>query len=543
MTFEDSFTGMAYQNVNSWARELLKSNKWLDGATQQEIIDSMNQPDLICTTGFLLRQQIQQHFPAFMEKAAENSKIPLSACTDLSKTGNVPWDLKFTKALANVLASEKACEAFSGYDAQKKILEARQWFKYMQDKTRPQREMAIKLIFALKMDDATAAKFLISADYNLFSVRNPFDYICNFCLTCDPRFTYAEACEMLSEFEKNLPKEIPAAAPENAPSDATQEMTNEIALIARGSNISPEEKKAKKAKLLEYMKKKSAEFVRKVPKKNQRDRAEGEREMEYPSGFSRSNIEQLKRFTKYLAILYSMMDYSGVEIIENERGERIERRFATLNDLVNAMYEDQGIEFRDHQQLNLPARGAALNEYNRIPFNRDVILRLRTLPNTLRAMIRAASYPANAQDISRSTIMILAYFFITGYLYADATIANDFAERFQQAEKNAEDPKETKLIQMLSKVTDSLDGIADSEKPIENFKAALNWILTYFHFTNFYPPFVLDRFVMLCLLADPLSVNLRGNSLQFLMQLVIERHYGLQINFNRANGGRQNVPE
>lgn len=531
MTFEDSFTGMTNQNVSVWAQELRKNNQWLQRAKQKEIIESMNKRELICTAGFLLRQQIQQHFPKIMEEAAKNSKIPLEDCADLSKAGNVPWDEKFTKALANVLASEKACKAFSGYDAKKKILEARQWFNYLQDETRPQREMAIKLIFALKMDDATASKFLISADHNLFSVRNPFDYICNFCLTCDPRFTYAEACEMLSEFEKNLPKEIPAAAAaEKDSSNATEEMTNEISNIAKGSNIDP------KAKLLAYMKKKSAEFVRKVPKKNQRDKAEGEREMEYPSGFSRSNIEQLEHFTEYLVMLYPQIDSSGVRTVTDAQGREVIERFSTLNDLVEEMYCTQGIRFKENAKLNLPSKGAALNAYNKIPLNKDVVLQLKNLSETLRAIMRASTHPANAQDISRGTIMILAYFFITGYLYAENDVAENFSEKLRQDENNAKGLKK-KIIQMLRNVTEQLDEIADSDEPVKDFKAALNVILTCFHFTNFYPPFVLDRFVMLCLLADPLSVNLRNKSLPFLMQLVITRNYMIHINKNQTNGG------
>ena len=536
MTFEDSFTDKSYGNISAWAKELRKKKQWLKRAKQDEIINSMNRQELICTAGFLLRRQIQQFFPKVMEEAALKSKIPLESCADLSKSGNESWDPEFLKALANVLAGE----TFSDYDATKKILEARQWLNYMKDETRPQRDMAVKLIFALKMNDATAAKFLISSDHNLFSVRNPFDYICNFCLTCEPCIPYAEACQMLSAFENDPPEQIPDAEESKPEPGMTQEMTNEISEIINDGNIPEQEQK--KAKLLGYMKEKFAEFVRKVPKKNQGDKKNKDRlEMEYPSGFSFQNIEQLGRFTNYLIVLYPLLDSSGVKIVEKANGKKEEANFPTLDDLIKEMYYTQGITFRENRKLNLPERGSALNEFNKIPFNKDVVLRLKNLSDTLRAIMRAASYPANAQDLSRSTIMILAYFFITGYVYSEKGIddiysADKLLEKLREDETKAVNLNEKRLIEALLHAAEELDKVTDSDEPVKNYMAALNWILTCFHFTNFYPPFVLDRFIMLCLLTDPMDAAFRNNddqSLRFFMQLVIDRNYRLHINKNK----------
>lgn len=512
MIYIDSITGRAYMNVGAWARALKNSNAWLIRNTQQEIINSINQREYICTPGFLMRRQIQSQFPKLLDG--------LGSAADLSNCGNVSWDEDFINALANILAGT----TFEDYGG--KILEARQWVDYLSDKTLCQRATAIKLIFALKMDEETASKFLISNDNNLLSARNPFDFICNFCLTCMPRISYKEAEKMLAEFEcRRTDVQTEYKPPHEPTSGMTADMTNEITTLAQDDNIPADDKKAK---LLTYMLEHEREFVCKVPKKNQRNVEEAQREMEYPSGFSFQNISKLKRLINYLAMLYPQ------EIILGDNDEAVsvpvetENGVAKVYDLTQAMYYMQDIELKDHLELNLPERGAALNAYNKIPFTHDVLLRLKNLSYTLRAIMRATTHPANAQDISRSTIMILAYFFITGYLYTDEVTARALVGQLKQDEKDVTDSNEKGLIEALREVTKNLDRISNSNKPIQIYIAALNWILMAFHFNEFYPPFVLDRFIMICLLADPLNAPIRDkyeNSLQFLMQLVISESY------------------
>lgn len=511
MLYFDSITGRAYMDVGAWARALRNSDKWLRKSTQQEIIQSMNRREYICTPGFLIRRQIQTQFPELLDE--------LGDAPNLSNCGNVPWDENFINKLASALAGTM----FEDYGG--KILEPRQWIDYLSDKTLCQRATAIKLIFALKMDEETASKFLISNDNNLLSARNPFDFICNFCLTCVPRISYKDAEKMLAEFESQRAAHAKNESSHKPTSGMTADMTNEITTLAQDDNIQPDDKKAK---LLAYMLEHESEFVYKVPKKNQRNVPQDKLEMEYPSGFSFQNISKLKRLINYLAMLYPQ------EIILGDDDEAVsvpvntENGVAKVYDLTQAMYYTQNIELKDYLELNLPARGAELNAYNRIPFTHNVLLKLKNLSDTLRATMRATTHPANAQDISRSTIMILAYFFITGYLYTDEVTARALVGQLKQDEQDVTDSNEKGLIEALREVTKNLDRISNSDKPVQIYIAALNWLLAAFNFNEFYPPFVLDRFIVICLLADPLDAPILDkfeNSLQFLMQLVISESY------------------
>lgn len=506
-----SITGIARQEVDEWAKVLADNSHWLNNATLQEIIGSLNRSENICTPGFLLRRHIQSHFPQLLAKIGD--------VADLAESGNIPWEKKSVKALANVLAGT----FFEDYGG--KLLESRQWMKYLLDEALCQRATAIKIIFALKMDAATAAKFLIANDNNLFSARNPFDFICKFCLNCTPRIPYSEASEMLSEFETAR-----AAAPQKTKTNPeigmTTDMTNEISQLAKDANISKDDKKKK---LLAYMKSHEGEFV-----------SRGSRG--YPSGFSLQNISKLKKLMQYLAALYP----GNIIIGENDEPvivpiETDDNGVPRAYEFVQAIYYMQRIDLRDHMELGLPERGAELNDYYRIPFNHDVLLKLNTLSAALYASIRAETHPANAQDISRSTIMILAYFFITGYLYAEEVTAMNFSDQLDLDADSGANDSEKMLIDALRQITYKMDEVAESANlTVPVFVSSLNLLLACFNFNEFYPPFVLDRFIMICLLADPLhaTVDEYEELLQFLMQFVIEENYPDQD--EEQPGGGQN---
>lgn len=491
---------------------------WLNNATQQEIIADMNRRENICTPGFLMRRQIQQEFPALMQKASAASKIPLSDCANLVTAGNVPWNEKFLRALASALAAE----TFDDYDAtgQARLLERSQWLKYLSDCTLCQRETAIKLIFALKMNRDTAAKFLISMGHTLPSVRNPFDYICTFCLSCAPRIPYNEARKMLIDFEKNRQATFVENPNQKPNITMTDSMKSEMARLA-GNDTIPNE--VKRGDLRRYMLENSGEFVRSAIKN-------GAPTFEYASGFSLQNIDRLKKFMSYLALLYPA---------ETPKGGA-----STVDELIQSMFFAHDIDLLDNHSLRLPSKGAALNAYNRIPFNGDVVLRLKTLATRLRANMRAATHPANAEDISRSTIMILAYFFITGYLYANDEKTAMLIQRLKN-DKPAARIHEKKLIDALQFAIKRIDKIADSPTPVKHYRDALNFLLMCFGMTKFYPPFVLDRFIMISLLADPLNAPLRDDyeeSLQFLMGLLIDENYREWLTKLRARQYKKKYP-
>ena len=60
-----------------------------------------------------------------------------------------------------------------------------------------------KIIFAFKMDEVTAAKFLLANGHELLSLRNPLDYACRVCLKYY-NFTYSNAETLFNKLLKYL---------------------------------------------------------------------------------------------------------------------------------------------------------------------------------------------------------------------------------------------------------------------------------------------------------------------------------------------------
>ena len=498
------FTAEVRSETDTWAKALYASNMWIFQSTQQEILKFLNEREYLCTPGFLIRRQIQILFPDFIAAAQKLLPAPTDIA-NLEETKNVPWDAGFVAALARVLSTKIL------------NLDSEQWEDYLADKRICQRQTAVRLIFALNMNDEIAAKFLISNGHSLFSVRNPFDFICKFCLSCKPRLSYAEASAMLNEFETRLADISPQENPSKPKIGMTTKMISEMESIAKNDKISETDKRQR---FISYMLRHEGEFVRKV-------------NGVYPSGFSLQNISRLRILMKYLAIVYPGdivlgRDDEEVAVPVKRDGAGVPKNY---EELTRAMYYPQNIELKDYMELGLPAAGAELNAfYSSVPFNREVLIRLKRLSDTLRAIMRAEKNPTNAQDIQRSTIMILAYFFITGYLYTKKELADTLTAEIANDLAKADDEEERKLLEGLEHVMTNLENIADSQEPIKIYIESLNWLLKSFSFSEFYPPFVLDRFMLICLLADPLNAPLRDvheKSLHFLIQLVIDENYRL----------------
>ena len=530
-----TFTDSIYIELKDWEKILANSADWLSDSTQQDIIDFMNDQKKICTPGFLLRRQIQNHFKELMATAAKNADIDLNSCkdlpiavnpcNDLQKVGNVPWSENFVSALAKVLSDA----TFVNYDRTQKLLDQEKWLNYLTDKTSCNRKLAIKLIFALEMDEATSANFLISTDNTLLSARNPFDYICQFCLTCKPRLSYKDAVELLAAFEIQRTTAFDDKKPHDKTGSVTDALVGKMRDIAQNVDISTEDKKNL---FKAYMLSNSGEFVNKVPKKNQKLKDAEEYETEYLSGFSFRNIENLKKLMEYLSRLYPTeikLNQDGGELkifLSLDANDKI-----NVSELIQAIFYEQDIELRESSELQLPARGAERNQYDAIPFN-NMVLRFKTLVSSLRETMRSGTSSKNTKDISRGTIMILAYFFITGYLYSDEGTANAFKAQLQQ-DKDLPNSNHKKLTEALFFGVQNLDVCKDSAEPIHIYIAALNVLLSCFGFNEFYPPFVLDRFLMIALLANPLNAPLRDNkyenSLRYFIQCVIDKNYRNRI--------------
>lgn len=530
----NSITGLTRQQTDVWAEELRRSDQWLRRTKQRELLTFLNRRETLCTPGFLLRRQLQEAFPHLLREAEGRCGLLPGDYPDLTKAGNVPWPDELTRSLAKVLSEA----VFPGFGSQRPGIDSRQWQSYLDERGMCNRATALKLIFALDMDDAAAAKFLLSGGWDLLSVRNPVDLICKYCLEHTPRLTYERAMKLLARFESRRTGTLDGAGygrksgVGSAPSfgyGMTTAMDGTLRdLLGGRDGLSTD---ARAERLIEYMVEHEGEFAPKYEKKNQKHR-QGERQYEYASGFSLQNIRMLKVLLKYLAILYP----ASVGLDEEDRAVNIPVETdgqgvpLVYSHLTQAMFDLQDIDLPEHGELNVPARGKEKLAYDQIPFNENIILPLKNLSAALRAMVRAADNPANARDVNRGTVLLLAYFFITGCQYVPPMgipAPSEGIEGRIEADLSEADPGEARILHALLDVADLL---YDTESdPSGTYISCLNRLLSCFHFSGFYPPFVLDRFVLLCLLADPMNAAMGADdALQYMMQLVISESFRLR---------------
>ena len=501
-----SITEKVEREMKLWSAELNDANKFLSSAEREKILNFLNQRENLCTPGFILRRQLQIKYPELVASVARESGIENYA--DLTEVGNVEWPAELIKNLAQKLTATK----FVRFGENFLDVEKKQWEKYLQDDSHCQRKVAVKLIFALDMDDATATKFLLSIGKAPLSLRNPFDYACKVCLDCD--LTYDVAVEMFRKFSFECTNDD-SPREKFFTDDFTRLIKNETTAFQEKNIISIEETK---------------KFLSEAMHKYKDDFSE--------VGYSQQNITRLKVFLKYLMILYPTVDrFIGKDLLNNAE---IEKNFdgtpKILSHLTTSMFDAQEIELPEYAELsfyggpNLPQRGDLKRFYDNIPFNKNVLIPLKSLSKTLRSIMRVIEHPENARAVDRDTILLLTYFFITSW----RTSSEETREKIQASlEKNMaatdEDSAEESLLFALEDATYAIDAIDEKgEDPLKNYIFALNKILTPFEFTEFYAPFVLDRFILICLLSDEENI----------MSAIIYESYRLSKNlFEQREGG------
>lgn len=502
-----SITKKIEHEMSLWATEMNKSNNFLAISRQEQIFEFLNRRENLCTPGFLLRRQLCLKFPEIVAEAAEKSGV--DSYSDLTKCGNVDWSPKMIAHLAKILTTTK----FAGFGKEFLGIEKKQWQNYLLDKAHCQRKTAIKLLFALEMDDETVAKFLLSNDDELLSLRNPFDYACKTCLSFG--LTYEDAEEVFKHFSDSK-----CACATNDSKVSTENFTqiikSETASLREDDKITADELKSRlKAAMLKY----------------KDDFSE--------TGYSRQNIKRLRVLLKYLMIIYPTVErffgtdlFANVEIEKNSDGTP-----KILRHLITSMYDSQEIDLPEYTEFaayggpDLPQRGALKRLYDAIPFNKNVLIPLKSLSKTLRSILRAIIYPENAQAVDRDTIILLTYFFITGWRDAEA----ETKEKFQSALENdmifaVEDSPEEDLLFALEDISFAVDSLDESdEEPLKIYISVLNRMLAPFEFNEIYAPFVLDRFILLCLLSNEKNI----------ISLVIYESYRLSKNLiDKIEGGR-----
>ena len=518
MNFQDSITEQTMAGVKEkWAQELSDAEQWLETETQEKIFEFLNERKNLCTAEFVLRRQIQVAFPKILASAAGGKNF-----ADLTKSGNISWPIELVENLSGLLSTEN----FIGVSELN--LDRRQWKKILLGEAFCNRATAVKLIFALKMDEATAAKFLIANGKNFFSTRNPFDYICKFCHK--GKFTYDEAAAMLQTFEaerKNFFDDD--REPLNF---GTTQLENETEKILNDDKLYAEDKKIQ---LVKYMLAHQKEFVAKVERKDRR--------AEYPSGFSKQNNLKLKIFLKYLTKLYpKFLQWKEVNALDSYLISRTVQTNAygspkKPDQLIRAMTDAQEIYFWETEELEeigLPTGNErdeqgkrqlkSKQSYDAIPFNSAILLPLKNLSKTLRANLRAEDFPDNAQDVDRSTILFLTYFFISGCRAAEDL--ENLSAALDEEIDASDNAQKNNLLYALKNVIGNVESLAYDENPLDLYVDSLNDLLETFNCNKFYAPFVIDRFILFCLLTLRRPEN-EEDFPQYLINLVIEESYRL----------------
>ena len=486
-----SITERTQQELNTWAEHLSKANKFLATSRTEEIFDFLNCRENLCTPGFILRRQLLKEFPETIMKAAGVKNI-----TDLNVSENTPWSTELVANLSALLVNLY----FKNFGQGSLCIEKRQWQNFLSDEARCQRKIAVKLIFALKMDDATAAKFLLSSGNELFGMRNPFDYACKACLTCG--LTYEDAEKIFEEFSARR-KDFETSE-QTSTKNFTQLIKSETTLIKDNDILSAEETRAR---LTALMLKYANDFC-----ENRKD-----------VGYSKQNMRRLQIFLRYLQ---EILDELEIE-------QRADGTPKFLIHLVRAALETENLNLPEYMELskygglNLPERGELKRFYDGIPFNKNVLIPLRSLSKTLRSILRAIECPKNARAVDRDTVLLLTYFFIKGWRIAEPDVIERFNAKLE-AEMGIVEPEspEESVLFALEDLAFAIDSTAETdEPPIKVYIAALNIMLLTFEFTDFYAPFVLDRFILLCLLSQenhPMNLIIR-ESYRLSKKLIDER--------------------
>lgn len=502
-----SITERMGEQLSDWQNELEKLDFELKDSSQEKVFEFLNRRENICTPGFILRRQIQKEFPKLIEESAVKAGVAIYA--DLLVSGNVDWDTQLIECLSKKL-EETVFEQYGKYPPN---IEWKQWKNYLSDKSRCQRDTAIKLIFALNMDELTAAKFLLSSGRELLNWRNSFDYSCKVCLTY--HFKYTDAENLFNEFERRRDKnQFIDETQEQANSDFTRKIKNETEQFSKNDKI-----------LFEDLKELILETMLKYQKDFRLHRNE--------SGYSFQNLERFKILLKYLTLLYptfnAFVGKDGLNNVEIEKKADGTPKFP--KHLIISMLESQEIDLPEYAELakyggpELEARGLNKRLYDNIPFTRNILIPLRSLEKNIRAILRAIKNPENAIDINRDAVLFLTYFLITGWIFAEEEKKEQILENLQDDIDEFEaGSSSSEMVQILEEVLYGLGSIEDNKNlSVDFYISLINRILTPFDFIGCYAPFVLDRFILICLMS------LKYFDEEYLMQLVIDESYRLSL--------------
>ena len=265
------------------------------------------------------------------------------------------------------------------------------------------------------------------------------------------------------------------------------------------------------------------------------------------SGYSFGNVERFKVLLKYLTQLYPKAEIfvkqSGSDnyyLKQIEIKKKLDGTPKTPQHLIISMLDSQEIELPEYVELadyggpHLEERGAAKRAYDKIPFTKNVLIPLRSLDKNIRSILRVIKNPENSAAVSRDTVLFLTYFLITGWLFAEEEHKEKFLEELDKDIQTSKDGTATsEMLFILDEFSDAMDAVRDNEEiPAEIYINLMNRILTPFEFVEFYAPFVLDRFILICLMS------LKYFNEEYFMQTIIAESYRLSLKYMEKEAER-----
>lgn len=498
--FSNSITKQTEEIMNDFAEELASMGERLEDP--MEIIRELKKKENICTPGFLMRRQIQYQpeLAILLEKAVEESN---QKYIDLFENRNVAWPEKLVEKLSSQL------EKFAR-EKQNEVVKKNQWMKWLNDESMQiKRELAIKLSFLLKMDNETTTKFLLSGGHEPFNVRNPLDYICIFCKSYNGDWRMVQ--EVLKEYEKNRPNSSKAENDKIIGSvGQTCLINSEISIFNRLNEKGIDFEQAKE-QLIKYMYSQDNQFTRRkwVNRKDQKTKEIKYNWSEYFPGYSLQNRDYLLELTRYLVKVYPIYkEKAVVEVLEDGYPNLVQ-----LTEAFIFMHEWTFVEKKAQHEKDL--------------FNRDVysICNAYDKGKRLSAIKRIKEFPNNAKIVERKDVLLMGYLFISGYLRLDdKNTENELKAMSVLDTKNVEFEKTMKKI--INLLDESINEYDESKK-IFDYICIINVFLECFSFEKFYPPFILDRFVLFALAGEEIGmsgVNEDGNAENIVGRLLEEAY-------------------
>ena len=534
--FDNSLTRQVEISMNQFAKELADMSDELMN-DPMKVVHALNDKRNICTPGFLMRRQIQGKLPELLEAAAEESK---EVYADLFVGDNIMWPESLVKRLCVKLEKYVKTEC-------DQVVIASQWKDWLGDKRIPTRKVAAKLSFLLDMDDYTTTKFLLSCGHEPFSVRNPLDCICLFCKLFRPKGDWKKVEEILAQYERNRPERM-------SDNHKRTQSLGSIGMTHRISNKIPElasvgtpESKLVDVQndLIEYMYSIDSEFTRRKVK----SKKDTKTDRPYLSGYSLERCQKLLELTRYLVVLYPGYDHavyvggdrrmdsrtkrkkdkvcvSKIQYSEEEwKNVRIDANgYPDLRDLSRAFVYLHEWDFAEPSGLGLvginPKTGKAFKtstkkeKHDKIPFNNDVYMICNAYCENERlpSIALMLTQVDNAVPVERKDILLMAYLFISAYSRKSYDpILRDTL--YEMANSNSDTDTFSEEMKNILTQLEDIAIMCEDEDKIAGYISCINQFLQLFDFEPFYPPFLLDRFILFALVGEEMGSSfLNSNS-------------------------------